>query len=99
MTASGKTWRAIEALPDGAIYFIVPAHGETTAIRDLLRRQDRPPDALKLVPVTNDHDMMKHVRGRRGTPYAIDHAVYDTPIVPPEDRVALELLIDAYLKP
>lgn len=71
--ASGRTWRQLQALPDGGIYFIPPCTAMRRHCQQILVDQGRGHEAVRLVMV--DGDTFRRVQRLRGKPYAVDHAV------------------------
>lgn len=69
---TGRTYRTIEALPDGGT-LVVHAEAMRPYVREQLRKQGRRSDAIRVV---NWRSVCGPLRGATG-PMAIDHAVYD----------------------
>ncbi len=71
---TGRTWRKMQRLPDGAI-FVVTDKGEQASCRRMLVKMGRGPHALDLVVLADAHDAVRALSP--GTEWDIDHYASD----------------------
>lgn len=69
---SGRTYRQLEQLPDGAI-FLVPNMKIAGYCRQLLRKMGREPTSIRFATVEN----FRRFEGASAPAFAVDHAFYD----------------------
>lgn len=70
---SGRTYRAVEALPDGGTYIVYNVY-QTAEIRDMLAKQGRKPNAINIVPY--NRDLLSGGRLKGLTHASTDHDVW-----------------------
>ena len=66
---------ALEALPDGGVYFIAPVDAAEAQARRLLAKLRRRKDAVRLVRVRTG--LAAEIKDMAGAPWAVDHAAAD----------------------
>lgn len=70
---SGRTYRAVEALPDGGTYIVFNVY-QTAVVRDALATQGRKADAVSIVPWSPDLLRERRLRGLKHV--AVDHDLW-----------------------
>lgn len=71
---TGRTYRAVGALPDGGTYIVYNIY-QTAGIRDALAKQGRKADTINIVPWSPDLLRRHQLKGLRHV--AVDHDVWD----------------------
>ena len=89
---TGRTYRQLEALPDGGV-FVVHTNAMRHHVRRTLNAQGRKSDAVSVRVVTGsmDTDLLRGL----SVPLAVDHAVWDA--VSPETCDELRFVLDRNL--
>lgn len=72
---SGRTYRALENLPDGGL-FIVHSGDMRRYAQDQLVKMDRRSDAVKIL-VAGSRAIFEQLKGFQDRPVAVDHAVWE----------------------
>jgi len=85
--ASGRTHRALEALPDGGV-FVVHSLRFRPHVEHVLHNQGRAHDAVRVVSVVN----LNALRGLN-KPVVVDHFVYEDETLPRSTLAELDLLV------
>ena len=71
---TGRTYRAVEALPDGGTYLVSNVY-QTAIVRDALAKQGRRANAVNVVPWSTG--LLRERRLKGLTHVAVDHDLWD----------------------